>query len=192
MQIFDRLMYLIHSAQMPEQLKAIFLTCTYWLQICVYWVQISTQWVQKEIEYFIRIVNFLNDVYLGGVAWLLSLAQVPEELFLIVLIITVAVLAIFVVTATTMGIITWLIGRKKHRPGGFWWGFVLGVVGIIVVACRPAQKKRDTTDLSGDNPPARPDAVELMEADSKMWFCPGCGRAHPSAEDSCLCGVRRK
>ena len=35
------------------------------------------------------------------------------------------------------------------------------------------------------------DALELMEADSKMWFCPGCGSARPSKEDFCPCGVRK-
>lgn len=35
------------------------------------------------------------------------------------------------------------VASSRNKNGGFWWGFFLGVIGIIVVALRPndGQKK---------------------------------------------------
>lgn len=39
--------------------------------------------------------------------------------------------------AIVCGIISKTITSKRFMDGGFWWGFFLGVIGIIVVAVRP-------------------------------------------------------
>jgi uncharacterized membrane protein YeaQ/YmgE (transglycosylase-associated protein family) len=48
------------------------------------------------------------------------------------------------VAAIILGIICGLITRsmniKKGYDGGFWWGFFLSIIGIIVVAVRPFNK----------------------------------------------------
>lgn len=37
------------------------------------------------------------------------------------------------------GIITKAISNSRGCEGGFWWGFWLWVIGVIIVAVRPAQ-----------------------------------------------------
>ena len=37
------------------------------------------------------------------------------------------------------GFISKTITANRGMNGGFWWGFLLGVIGIIVVAVRPKE-----------------------------------------------------
>lgn len=66
---------------------------------------------------------------------------------------------ILLISAIFWGIICWLIGRQKGISG-FWWGFFLGIIGVIVVACsKDKTVKNDIScmtnmeyeDLSSDN-----------------------------------------
>ncbi|MDE6798004.1 MAG: hypothetical protein K2J36_08360 [Ruminococcus sp.] len=41
------------------------------------------------------------------------------------------------INAVIWGFITKTISRNKGYKGGFWWGFWLNIIGVIVVACRP-------------------------------------------------------
>ena len=45
----------------------------------------------------------------------------------------------FLVVAVIFGLVTKSINENRGRQGGFWWGFFLGVIGIIVVAVRPKE-----------------------------------------------------
>lgn len=121
--------------------------------------------------------------------WIEIVQQLPMETLIALMGLAVAVALIAAQEAVGMGFVAWVIGQIKGRPGGFAWGLWLGLIGVLVVLFRRDRKSKNETD--NDDPPARPDAVKLIEADSKMWFCPGCGSARSSAEDSCPCGVRR-
>ncbi|MCQ2536708.1 MAG: hypothetical protein MJ110_07065 [Lachnospiraceae bacterium] len=47
-------------------------------------------------------------------------------------------LLLVIIVATIMGFIAAHIATKRGMKGeGFWWGFCLGVVGIIVMRCCP-------------------------------------------------------
>lgn len=35
------------------------------------------------------------------------------------------------------GFVSKAINNNRGKDGGFWWGFFLGVIGIVVVAVRP-------------------------------------------------------
>ncbi|MGD1822188.1 MAG: hypothetical protein ACPKM0_05410 [Pleomorphochaeta sp.] len=39
------------------------------------------------------------------------------------------------------GLITRSINKSKGYDGGFWWGFFLLIIGIIVVAIRPFNQR---------------------------------------------------
>lgn len=121
--------------------------------------------------------------------WIEIVQQLPMETLIALMGMAVTVALIAAQEAVGMGCIAWVIGQIKGRPDGFAWGLWLGLIGVVVVIFRRDRKNANETD--NDDPPARPDALELMEADSKMWFCPGCGSARPSKEDFCPCGVRK-
>ena len=50
---------------------------------------------------------------------------------------SVIYLITILVVQIVFGLITKKINNNRGREGGFWWGFFLGVIGIIVVAVRP-------------------------------------------------------
>ena len=38
------------------------------------------------------------------------------------------------IVALVFGLVTMMMGKSKGRSGSFWWGFFLGIIGVIVVA----------------------------------------------------------
>ena len=46
-------------------------------------------------------------------------------------------LCIILAQGLIFGFITIAISKSKGYDGGFWWGFFLGILGLIVVAVRP-------------------------------------------------------
>ena len=49
-------------------------------------------------------------------------------------------LIVTLISAAVCGAISKTISSSRGMDGGFWWGFLLGVIGIIVVALRPKDK----------------------------------------------------
>lgn len=43
----------------------------------------------------------------------------------------------WLIVSVIFGLVTQYINNSRGRYGGFWWGFFLGVIGIIIVAVRP-------------------------------------------------------
>ena len=52
------------------------------------------------------------------------------------------------VVATIFGLISKAISKSRGMEGGFWWGFFLGLIGIIVVAVRPKDNKTATGQVA--------------------------------------------
>ena len=48
-----------------------------------------------------------------------------------------------------MGVITQIVGDKRGRKYCFFWGFLLGLIGLIIVIC--LGKKEDSTESKYDN-----------------------------------------
>ena len=46
-------------------------------------------------------------------------------------------LIFYLIMALITGFIAKKITENRGMQGGFWWGFFLGIIGIIVVAVRP-------------------------------------------------------
>ena len=93
----------------------------------------------------------------------------------------IAYIVISLISGVIFGCITKSINEKKGRDGGFAWGFWLGVIGIIVVACRPAIEYDDGQSYYR-NP---------QQMSSGGWQC-SCGRTHSAYETSCVCGGSKR
>ena len=74
--------------------------------------------------------------------------------------------------AAGFGVLTLNINRKKHYSCGFWWGFLLGILGVIIVAVRSSQKKEkrvvetDSSKALKEN--EIEDIIDRMEAQSRQ------------------------
>jgi len=75
------------------------------------------------------------------------------------------------------GCITLSINENKGYEGGFAWGFWLGIIGIIVVACKPTYV------------PAEMYSSEKASGGlgRGSWKC-SCGRYNANDISSCICG----
>ena len=59
-------------------------------------------------------------------------------------------LPVVTVTASILGCVAKMVNQNRGCHGGFWWGFFLGVAGIMVVAIRPLNQ-RDEKINSAEN-----------------------------------------
>lgn len=90
-----------------------------------------------------------------------------------------------IIVACIFGAITKNINESKGYNGGFAWGFWLGVIGIIVVACRQPNPyyTNPRESIIRKQPPAPINEVATQGG----WKCT-CGRGHANYETSCICG----
>ncbi len=96
------------------------------------------------------------------------------------------------IQACIFGAITHAINDAKGYDGGFWWGFFLGVIGIIVVAVRqPYYTLGYNTNSDGiiRSGRSRTKPIDPNEpVPEGGWHC-SCGRVHEAYESSCSCGL---
>lgn len=100
------------------------------------------------------------------------------------------------------GAITWKINDYKgYANNGFWWGFFLTWIGIIVVACKPnvggykvtgwkCACGRVHSDYVTDCVCGRIKGGPTVVPDGG-WRCT-CGRTHSAYVSSCVCGISKK
>ncbi len=106
-----------------------------------------------------------------------------------------------------MGFATKTISNNKGYYGGFWWGFLLGIIGIIIVACKPDNRGHNqpqnnynnSNHSSSDYDSSYSSALGqyAQEEENKRvlaeggWKCANCHRANPSYISTCNCGVSK-
>ncbi|MBR6385667.1 MAG: hypothetical protein IKS03_06085 [Ruminococcus sp.] len=79
-----------------------------------------------------------------------------------------------VIMAFICGFATKTINENKGYEGGFWWGFLCGFVGLIVMACKPVSKNF------------------YKQVGVTIWKCEVCGSLNPATDKSCCkCGKPR-
>lgn len=92
------------------------------------------------------------------------------------------------------GAITKAINENKGYYGGFAWGFWLGWIGIIVVACRQPpyfyQMPKESIIRPVGNTTNKPTFHPDMPVPENTWKC-SCGRYHPQYVSSCVCGLNK-
>lgn len=69
---------------------------------------------------------------------------------------------VFLVQGLIFGFITRAIADSKGYDGGFWWGFFLGLLGLIVVAVRPTMTKVESDQ--GNTAASYTQALERLAA----------------------------
>lgn len=100
------------------------------------------------------------------------------------------------------GAITWKINDYKgYASGGFWWGFFLGWIGVIVVACKSNVRGYTMTGWKCICGKVHSDYVNtcacgrtrntVSSVPEGHWTCK-CGRIHAPYVTSCICGVTKR
>ncbi|MDE5834128.1 MAG: hypothetical protein K2H26_01250 [Ruminococcus sp.] len=70
-----------------------------------------------------------------------------------------------VFSALIWGFVTETISKNKGYKGGFAWGLFFGIIGVIVVACRP--ENRDSNQ-SSNNVPTMPQTKSETKAELEV------------------------
>ena len=95
---------------------------------------------------------------------------------------------IYIISTLILGIIfgciTKTINENKGYDGGFAWGFWLGWIGLIVVACRPNNvvPTKNPEDNSGN--------TKVLSTGG--WKCHKCKRVNASYVTTCICGLSKE
>ncbi len=95
------------------------------------------------------------------------------------------------IMAVIFGFITKSMNEDKGYEGGFAWGFWLGIIGIIVVACKPDNHHYYYRESEQD---AALSAYAREKNDERVleeggWKCNRCGHVNASYVTSCNCGM---
>lgn len=97
----------------------------------------------------------------------------------------------YIIVWSIFGMISKHINESKGYDGGFAWGFWLGIIGIIVVACRADNRSSYISSQGsgtslGDNSSVVSSPNRL--AGPNEWKCHFCGRINQDYVTTCLCG----
>ena len=85
------------------------------------------------------------------------------------------------------GFATRKINESKGYDGGFAWGFWLGFIGLIVVACKPDNRSSYYSILQSSG-----SASSLFNNSSEeSWRCSRCTRMNPPYQTTCTCGITK-
>ena len=104
---------------------------------------------------------------------------------------------IILVAYSIMGLISRNINESKGYDGGFAWGFLLGIIGIIVVAVRNpniiSYNQYDDLHYSA-NDNSKLSMLENQSDDERTlknggWKCSKCRRVNASYVTTCDCGI---
>lgn len=90
------------------------------------------------------------------------------------------------------GFITLAINRRKGYDGGFWWGFLLGNIGIIIVACRARVEPEYSSSSQSDSHQSPQSTLVPTASEKPVWICVKCGKENGLLSKFCAeCEERR-
>ena len=102
-------------------------------------------------------------------------------------------LILTIVNACIFGVITKVINERKGYYGGFAWGFWLGWIGIIVVACRESASytPKESIIVRPQKSGLPHNAISNSAPSGGGWKC-SCGRINAAYISSCVCGLNKQ
>ncbi len=80
------------------------------------------------------------------------------------------------------GLICKAISNSRGMKGGFWWGFFLNIIGIVVVAVRPNENPNNSKDIVEDDNYNREEDYNKKPV---VLFCKNCNRVYLSYKEKC-------
>lgn len=88
----------------------------------------------------------------------------------------------YLILGVVCGFICESIASNRGMEGGFWWGFFLDILGVIIVALRPNDQ------VSPKNESERHES-EIIALGG--WRCNNCGKANYPYVEECTCGWKK-
>ncbi len=95
-----------------------------------------------------------------------------------------------IIVCCIFGVVTKKINESKGYYGGFAWGFWLGIIGIIIVSCKPAVRSSYSNPQNMPNG-YREERENPLAYSNGGWRCEFCDRANPGHKMLCDCGRSR-
>lgn len=96
---------------------------------------------------------------------------------------------VYLVYMVIFGCITKYVAGSKGYDGGFFWGFFLGIIGLLVVGFRP---NTTTSGAGAEYKPMYGGALQASNQKKPSWTCT-CGSINPDRLDYCpICRKSRK
>jgi len=108
-------------------------------------------------------------------------------------ILSILIFIVSIVTDCIFGAATYRINSDKGYAGnGFWWGFFLGIIGLLIVLCKPecyAEYHANNSIIKkhGDR---SPNIAMSQNLPANGWRC-SCGRGNEAYITSCICGISK-
>ena len=104
----------------------------------------------------------------------------------------IILIVVNIIVACIFGAITKSINERKGYYGGFAWGFWLGWIGIIVVACRSDCYYTPTESIivPKDKIATAHRANDPYVFSDGSWQC-RCGRRNAGYVSTCACGINK-
>lgn len=100
-----------------------------------------------------------------------------------------------IIDGLIFGFVTKKIGENKGYDNQFWWGFWLGVIGVIVVAVKPDNISSGYVSQNHENHEYDERLHALANgheyAPRETWQCWNCRRTNADYVTTCLCGVKK-
>lgn len=93
-----------------------------------------------------------------------------------------------IIVCIVFGFVTKQINEAKGYEGGFAWGFWLGIIGIIVVACRQPNQSNLFKQGSVWNEASRESNAKVILRNGG-WQCETCKEINPDYVTTCRCGT---
>lgn len=92
----------------------------------------------------------------------------------------------YLISGVIFGLITKYVAESKGYDGGFWWGFFLGIIGLLVVGFRPNINTTETTNYAPRyGGPSSSMSSSSNTSSSGTWVCE-CGASNSNSLNYCL------